>query len=105
MSAENLLAANAYARSQNIGQGMGRAKIPGMADKGAKFSDILEDTVQGAINTVRHSEQMSAKAITGEASITDVVQAITEADVTITTAKALIDRMLSAYQEIMRLPI
>ena len=105
MSVQNLLAANAYAKNSGIGSGMGTAKIASMEDKGVKFSDMLEDSVQGAIDKIHNSEVMSAKAITGEASITDVVQAVTEADVTITVAKALIDRMLSAYQDIMRIPI
>lgn len=104
MNVQNLLAANAYAKNQAVGAGVGTDKIGGGADS-AKFSDFLEEKIQGAIDTVHTSETLSAKAVTGEASITDVVQAITEADMTITTAKALIDRMISAYQEIMRLPI
>ena len=105
MSVQNLLAANAYGKSQGISAGLGTAKIAGADDMGVKFSDYLEDKVQDAIQTVKHSETMSARAITGDASITDVVQAITEADVTVTTAKAIVDRMLSAYQDIMRMPI
>lgn len=105
MNVQNMLAANAYARNQSIGTGMGTDNVASADDNGVKFSDFLQENVQDAIDTVRASETMSAKAITGDASITEVVQAITEADMTITTAKALIDRMISAYQEIMRLPI
>ena len=48
---------------------------------------------------------MSAMAVTGEADITDVVQAVTSAELTLQTVVAVRDRMISAYQEIMRMPI
>ena len=95
------IAANVYAQNQGIGNSV----VSGVDDQGVKFSSFLEDKVQDAIETVRMGETMSAKAVTGEADLAEVVQAVTEADLTVSTAKALIDRMISAYQEIMRLPI
>jgi len=48
---------------------------------------------------------MSAQAVTGEADLTDVVAAITSAELTLQTVVAVRDRLISAYQEIMRMPI
>jgi flagellar hook-basal body complex protein FliE len=48
---------------------------------------------------------MSAKAVTGEADIVDVVQAVGNAEITLQTVVAVRDRVISAYQEIMRMPI
>lgn len=95
------IAARAYAQNQGIGNNA----VPNTQQEGVKFSNFLEDKVQSAIDTVKTGEVMSAKAITGEAGVAEVVQAVTEADLTVVTAKALIDKMVSAYQEIMRLPI
>ena len=72
---------------------------------GVSFSDFLRDRVQDAADTVKSSEAMSARAVTGEADITEVVQAITEAELTLETVVAVRDRMISAYQDIMRMPI
>ena len=41
----------------------------------------------------------------GTANLTDVVEAVTAAEMTLETVVAMRDRMMSAYQEIMRMPI
>lgn len=93
------IAASAYANSSNIARG-------GIGtDGGVKFSDFLEDKAQESLETMKASETMSAKAITGDADLTQVVEAVTAAEVTLQTVVALRDRMVSAYQEIMRMPI
>lgn len=102
------MAARLYAQNQSIGTPGGdgvKDMAGGASADGVTFSDFLEDTVQDAIDTVRTGETMSAKAVTGQADLTEVVQAVTEADLVVSTAKAMIDRMISSYQDIMRLPI
>lgn len=99
------MVARLYAQNQSIGIPGGESASDTVAAPGTSFSDFLEDKVQDAIDTVRAGETMSARAVTGQADLTDVVQAVTEADLTVSTAKAVIDRMISSYQDIMRLPI
>ena len=65
----------------------------------------MRDSVQDSIDVLRTSETMSAKAVTGEADITEVVQAVTNAEITLQTVVSIRDRMVSAYQEILRMPI
>ena len=91
--------ANAYGKSKNI------AKAKSAGDDGVSFSGFLKQKTQDSIETMRDSEKMSAKAVTGDADITDVVQAVTAAELTLQTVVAVRDRMISAYQEIMRMPI
>ena len=50
-------------------------------------------------------EQMSMKGIAGEADLTDVVQAVNSADITLRTIVTLRDRMVQAYQEVIRMPV
>lgn len=69
------------------------------------FGDVLRDTAESAIETMHEGERMSARAIIGDADLTDVVQAVTAAEVTLETVTAVRDRMISAYQEILRMPI
>ena len=72
---------------------------------GVTFSDFLREKAEDSVDTLRKSEEMSAKAVTGDADITDVVQAVTNAEVTLQTVVSIRDRMISAYQEILRMPI
>lgn len=87
------------------------SKIPttgitgGNDDGGVSFSSFLKDKAAESIDTLRASETMSAKAITGDAELTQVVEAVTAAEITLQTVVSLRDRMISAYQEIMRMPI
>lgn len=94
-------AAGAYASSSRI-------PVTGAVNKNddsVKFSDFLKGKAEESLQTMKSSEVISAKAITGEANLTEVVQAVTAAEVTLQTIVALRDRMISSYQEIMRMPI
>lgn len=103
-------AMNAYSRSMNIAQGAkGSDETDSSGETGSgggvTFSDFLRQKATESVDTMRKSEEMSAKAITGEADLTDVVQAVTAAELTLQTVVSVRDRMISAYQEIMRMPI
>lgn len=105
-------AANAYSNSQGIGGASqsitDNVQLGGGAasdNDGVSFSDFLRDTVEQSVDSVRSGEELSAKAVAGEADLTDVVQAITSAELTLQTVVSVRDRMISAYQEIMRMPI
>ena len=69
------------------------------------FGSLVKAGLEQIVETQSKSEEMSAKAVTGEASVVDVVQAVTAAEVVIQTAVAVRDRVIMAYQDIMRMPI
>lgn len=69
------------------------------------FGDMVKNAGRSAVETLRESERMSAEAVTGEADLIDVVQAVTDAEMTLQTVVTMRDRMVSAYQEIMRMPV
>lgn len=98
------LAAKAYGNSLNIGTKAPVAKTPG-DDGGVSFSDFLKNSLENTVDKIREGERMSARAVTGEADVTDVVQAVTQAELALQTVVALRDRLVSAYQDIMRMPI
>lgn len=104
------MVANAYGSTQKIGGASDLVKdVIGKADSsaegGVSFSDLLKSNVKDSIDTIKAGEKMSSQAVTGKAELTDVVQAITSAELTLQTVVAVRDRMISAYQEIMRMPI
>ena len=95
-------AARAYGQSANIPV----KNIPVQGnDSGGSFSKFMENAVQDSIDTIHTGEKMQGRAVTGQADLTQVVQAVTDMELTVQTIVALRDRMVSAYQEIMRMPI
>ncbi len=102
---------NAYSNSQNISGISGGDIISNPKDvnnvnsDGASFADLLKNNIEKSIDTMRSGEDMTAKAISGEANLTDVVQAVTSAELTLQTVVSVRDKMISAYQDIMRMPI
>lgn len=69
------------------------------------FGSLMKAGIEKVVETQKVSEKMSADAVMGKADITDVVQAVTEAEVTLQTMVAVRDKVIGAYQEIMRMPI
>ncbi|MCM2344847.1 MAG: flagellar hook-basal body complex protein FliE [Alphaproteobacteria bacterium] len=93
-------AAGLYAQTAKVGQGVGVAGA-----NGGSFGQMIKQATQDAIETVRAGEKATADAVIGKADLTDVVEAMTQAELTLQTVQAVRDRMLNAYQEIMRMPI
>lgn len=95
-------AAGIYANAlKNNAQGIGVAG----EDTKASFGQFLENSTRASLDTMKAGEKMQADAVMGKADLTDVVEAVTNAELTLQTVVALRDRMLTAYQEIMRMPI
>ena len=61
-------------------------------------------TVSG-FASLRASEAKAVEALSGKANLQDVVEAVTEAELSLQKMTAVRDRVISAYQEIMRMPI
>jgi flagellar hook-basal body complex protein FliE len=69
------------------------------------FATMVTDSLQSAMQTGRQAEELSLKQISGEADLKDVVTAVANAEHTLETVVAVRDKVLSAYQEILRMPI
>ena len=92
------LAANAYSSAQKATNADDNAG-------GFNFSDLIKSGLNNAISTVKAGETASASAIAGKADLNDVVQAISKSELTLQTIVAIRDRLIGAYQEILRMPI
>ncbi|MFO1048424.1 MAG: flagellar hook-basal body complex protein FliE [Geminicoccaceae bacterium] len=68
---------------------------------GADFAAVL----RGAGSELRAGEAKAVEALSGRASLQDVVEAVSEAELSLQKMTAIRDRVISAYQEIMRMPI
>lgn len=97
-------AASAYASAAQRGLSAPGAK-GGQAADGASFGDMLRDAVETSIDTMHKGEEMSAKGVVGKADLADVVSAVTNAEVTLQAVVNVRDKVISAYQEILRMPM
>ncbi len=97
-----LAAAKAYAATQGAAlPSVGGGAATGGPDFGAMLKNVMEETVQ----TSRTAETQMAAHVQGKAQLVDVVTAISAAETSLETVMAVRDQVISAYQEILRMPI
>ena len=78
---------------------------PAAPGNGADFGAALRSAVASVVDTGHEAEAQSMKAITQGGNVTEVATALARAEMTLQTATAVRDRMLQAYQEIMRIQV
>ena len=98
-------AANAYASLARMSDpSAGLAKAAGDAG-GPSFGSLLKDVVGSVLEAGHKSDAQQQALATGKANIVDVVTAVSETEVAVQTLVSVRDRMIQAYEEIMRMPI
>ncbi|GGD27447.1 flagellar hook-basal body complex protein FliE [Aureimonas glaciei] len=94
--------------TSRIDSGMATGLSSGIGASGVgkpDFASVMAQVTTNAIDTMRNAEVVSVKGINGEASTQAVVSAVMDAERTLTTAVALRDKVVSAYQELSRMAI
>lgn len=69
------------------------------------FGNLVRTSLQEAVHVQKKAEALSLKGIAGEADMRDVVLAVGSAEQTLNTVVAVRDRVISAYQEIVKMPM
>jgi flagellar hook-basal body complex protein FliE len=97
-------ALGAYARAGQlvVPQTPATAGEPG---RSSSFATFLAGQAASAVATGRAAEQAALDGLSGKASAQSVVEAITAAELTLQQVMAVRDRVIAAYQEILRMPI
>lgn len=75
------------------------------AGNGAAFASMVRDSLKEARDLGVEAEHMQMKAINGDADIRDVVLAVSNAELALDTVTTVRDRVMTAYQEILKMPI
>lgn len=101
-----LAALKAYQAAQTLSEAGGKTPSVAPASVGQEpFSSMLGGAVGQVQELAQRSDgQMGALAI-GSSDLVDVVTAVTEAETALQTLTAVRDRMIQAYEEIMRMPV
>ena len=69
------------------------------------FETFLARELEASLNTLSRAEEVAKQGVVGLASVQEVVEAVTAAELALDKLIAIRDRVISAYQEIMRMPI
>lgn len=71
----------------------------------AGFAQMVESLAGSATEALSEAERVSALAVAGKADIVDVTTAVANAEMVLETVSTVRDRVIQAYQEIMRMPV
>lgn len=83
----------------------GRIDRGDTATGGGGFGNVLQRALDGAVQTGHAADAQAMQALSGAGNLTDVVTALSRAELTLQTATTIRDRVVQAYQDIMKMPI
>lgn len=100
MAIDPVSAARAY---QQAAQAMNGGATGG--SEGIDFGSLVQDAIRQAGAGAGAAEQQGLAVASGQGDIVNVVTAIAAAETQLQTVIAVRDQVISAYQEILRMPI
>jgi flagellar hook-basal body complex protein FliE len=105
MSVSFNAALNAYKNAAQMSANSSSVTSPAPENVGGGFSNVVNNLVSKTSTSLRNVDSTTAKFLTKQADITDVVTAITNAELMLKTVMEIRDRLVSAHQDIMKMPI
>ena len=100
------IAANAYASAARMLESGGALGKPADAGAGGlNFGDVLKEAVGGVLDAGRKSDSQTVAMASGKANIMDVVTAVAETDVAVSTLVSVRDKVIAAYEDILKMTI
>jgi len=104
MTIDALTAAKAYGQVAKIAADAPGAEAASGLQK-PDFGALVQSAVSETTGVLKAGEAAAANVAAGDASLVDVVTAVSAAEVSLEAAIAVRNRVIEAYQEIMRMPI
>ena len=100
------IAANAYASLAKIASPASASPASGASSTGgASFGSMLKDVLGSVMDAGRKSDTQTLAMAGGKSNVMDVVTAVAETDVAVSTLVSVRDRVIQSYEDIMRMPI
>lgn len=104
-------AANAYRDATRVAErivsetgGGGAAATQSTPSKPA-FTDLLGSSLEASRDAAYQGEVLSSKSIANGAELHELVTAVSNAELTLNTVVAVRDKVINAYQDIIKMPI
>ena len=98
-------AINAYNSVAKPMQGMDTGTTDAQAVGLPSFGSLMKESFQNLVDVSHNAEQVSAKSLVGQASAGDVVTAMTTMETDFREFTKIRDGVVSAYQDILKMPI
>ena len=103
------VAANAYANLARILDTGGAGKTSDASTAGGgggpSFGDLVKNAIGDVMEGGRKSDAQTVAMASGKANVMDVVTAVAETDVKVSTLVSVRDKVIQAYEDIMKMPI
>jgi len=99
-----MIAAKIYSAVQNQGAAAATPAAQPAGD-GPAFSELVKSAVNDAVSSSKSAETQMAAHAQGKGELVDVVTAVSSAQASLETVMAVRDQVISAYQQIMAMPI
>jgi len=80
-------------------------KAAGDGASGPSFGSFLKDAVGSVLEAGRKSDAQTQAMAAGKSNVVDLVTAVSETEVAVESMVAVRDKVIAAYEEIMRMPI
>lgn len=101
-----LTAAGAYASIAKLTSGVGVGAGVATSDKGAgSFTDVLKHALESVKEAGHKADLQTQSAIRGSGNMVDVVTAVAETETAIDAVVAVRDKVIAAYEDILKMPI
>ncbi len=99
-------AANAYAALGRLSATPGSIAGAGDPSSGApNFSSILKDVIHAVSDAGAKADTQTQAVAMGKANMVDVVTAVAESETAIATLVSVRDKVIAAYEDILKMPI
>lgn len=107
MNVKQLDALSAYSQAtKQLQNGMGaRDGADGVQDGSSAFSSLVDNALGDVTKATKNLEVQSAKALVDEADMVDVATAVQNAEVVVQTVVTVRDKVIAAYNDILKMPI
>jgi flagellar hook-basal body complex protein FliE len=76
-----------------------------VSGKTDSFGETMSRVLDTAVQSGHKADDQVMQALSGGGNLTDVVTALSHAELTLQTATVVRDRVVQAYQDIMKMPI
>jgi flagellar hook-basal body complex protein FliE len=101
-------AANAYANLARMfdSSNLGKSAEAGIQDAGGpSFGAMLKDAIGSVVDSGRKADAQTMSMAQGKANVMDVVTAVADTDVAVSTLVSVRDKVIAAYEDIMKMAI
>lgn len=96
-------AASAYANIARLAKE--QAPGPGLGSADASFSALLKNAIGSVVEAGHNSDAQTKALANGKSNMVDVVTAVAQTEVAVDAMVAVRDKVIAAYDEIMKMPI